>query len=216
MRALGEAIRNLLGFDFTGTEILPDGKTDPVIVRELFRQKNLEPASWPEVEAKIWEEYPKLLASELHLSQTNPNGRHELLPGVESLLEQLQAGQAKLGLITGNLESTARIKLERFGLNRYFPFGAFASDADDRNHLGPIALARFKALHPELDHPELAQCTWIVGDTPRDIHCARACGARVVAVASGNYSLTDLQSHSPDVLLPDLSETDQILSILLS
>jgi phosphoglycolate phosphatase len=216
MRALGEAIRNLLGFDFSDTEILPDGKTDPVIVRELFQHKALEPARWPEIEARIWEEYPKLLASELQAHETNPSVRHELLPGVRELLDLLHINQAKLGLITGNLESTARIKLERFGLNSYFPFGAFASDADDRNHLGPIALARLKALHPELDHPELASCSWIVGDTPRDIHCARACGARVVAVASGNYSLTDLQSHSPDVCLPDLSETERILSILLS
>ncbi len=217
MRALGEAIRRLLGFDFDGTEILPDGKTDPAIVRELFRHKSLEPKHWPQAEQSIWQEYPKLLEAELASTQASSSARYEMLPGVAPLLETLsQAQQTKLGLITGNLESTARLKLKRFGLDDFFPFGAFASDADDRNLLGPIALNRLKAKYPEhsWDDQQLARQTWIVGDTPRDIECARACGARVLAVASGHYSLEALQVHRPDAVVESLADTEQILSIL--
>jgi len=87
-----------------------------------------------------------------------------------------------MGLLTGNLEKGARIKLEPFGLNTFFPFGAFGSDHEDRNYLLPVAIERFsRTFNYNID---FQQCI-VVGDTPRDVACAKPYGATVIAVATG-------------------------------
>lgn len=147
-----------------------------------------------------------LEALEQELKDDNFTG--ELLPGVNRLLGRLESDpRISLGLLTGNIETGARLKLQRFGLSHYFPTGAFGDDHHDRDHLGPIALERMEAVAGKRFLPaEIA----VIGDTPRDIACARALGARSVCVATGSYDYTDLEQHGPDLLFEDLSDTIEV------
>jgi phosphoglycolate phosphatase len=133
------------------------------------------------------------------------------LPGVRALLDVLAGREdVTLALLTGNFSQSAEIKLAYFDLWRYFSWGAWGEDAFDRNQLLPVALTR----HSQRAHPIDPADVVIIGDTPHDITCARSGGARVVAVATGNYSAATLGSHAPDVLFNDLSDTSAVLRAL--
>lgn len=135
----------------------------------------------------------------------------ELLPGVQALLALLQMrGDVVLGLLTGNLERGAKHKLTRYGVWDYFPFGAYADDHHERDQLGPFALARAR----ERGHEVSLSRTFIIGDTEHDISCARAVGAKVLAVATGNFRAEQLALHKPDVLLEDLGDIPATLHAL--
>ena len=130
------------------------------------------------------------------------------MPGVISLLDLLtQDGQA-MGLLTGNVRRGAEIKLRAHGIWARFNFGAFGDDNSDRNQLGPIAKRRAEAaLNIEFSEQDV----FVIGDTPKDIACARAFGAVAVAVATGRYSLANLGEHQPDHLCRDLADTKDLL-----
>jgi len=129
------------------------------------------------------------------------------LPGVTGLLRDLARSPDRyaLGLLTGNLEQGAYSKLRHFGLAGFFPFGAFGLDRENREELGPVALERAWRFTGQRFTPEE---TVVIGDTPRDIACARAFGARCLAVATGGVSADEMAAHRPDALLRDL--TDQV------
>ncbi|MBV9169278.1 MAG: haloacid dehalogenase-like hydrolase [Chloroflexi bacterium] len=135
-----------------------------------------------------------------------------VLPGVVEALERLRDLDVCQSLLTGNLEPVARLKLACAGLDKYFAFelGAYGSDHADRTCLVPITRDRVRRA-TGLD----AERVVVIGDTPRDIACARAGGARVVAVATGNYSREELEAHKPDAVLDDLIDTDAVESALL-
>lgn len=208
MRALGEAFFRVTG-KLMPDGLAPAGRTDPMIVREGFRLLGIPGDDWMAIEAELWQLYPALLEAE----NAKPDPIRGLLDGVTALLEELENRRVHLGLLTGNLEVTARIKLDPFAINDFFPIGAYGSDCADRNRLGPIALERARR-HFQADlHPH---DTWFVGDTERDIMAARACGARVLAVATGGRSAPQLQEFDPDHLLPDLTDTEAVLDLLCS
>jgi phosphoglycolate phosphatase len=117
-----------------------------------------------------------------------------------------------LGLVTGNLEAGARIKLLNTGIDHYFSFGGYGSDAEDRTTLIRTGMAR----GARRVAPAAVEATFVVGDTPLDIVHGRAAGASVIAVASARYTLADLQAYHPDLLVPDLTDTGRILSFLHS
>ena len=136
-----------------------------------------------------------------------------LCSGVRELLEALSRDSRFVtSLLTGNMEKLAEAKLRLVGIWDYFKArGAFGSDAEERDHLPAVASARFKEhLGRELAPDRFV----IVGDTPRDISCARHFGARVLAVASGGHMVAQLAALSPDAVLPDLSNTEEVLDIL--
>lgn len=190
--------------------VRPDGQTDPKIVRALLQSFEVPSRHWEELEFRLLQAYPRFFAEELE------QRRHQsrLEPGVGELLSQLALhSHACLGVLTGNIEATARMKLDVFQLNPRFPVGAFGSDSRERDELGPIALQRAQEHFGQYFSP---QQTWIVGDTDKDIQAARALGARVLAVATGSYSLEQLQALEPDFCCDDLSQTRLVLDILLA
>jgi phosphoglycolate phosphatase-like HAD superfamily hydrolase len=149
-----------------------------------------------------------------HLRHTlqEPARRRRLMPGLPHLLEALATQQeVLLGLLTGNVIMGAQLKLEAFGIWQYFRLGAYGSDAGDRNALVPIAQARARQL---LGYAITPGQIVVIGDTPRDIRCAQVHGARAVAVATGSYSLAELQQHRPDHWFSDLGDTQAILTVL--
>jgi phosphoglycolate phosphatase-like HAD superfamily hydrolase len=115
------------------------------------------------------------------------------------------------GLLTGNLRRGAEAKLGFHGLWSFFPIGAFADDSEVRNELGPHALRRAKG-HWGVEFPP--ERVWIVGDTPHDIACARAVGARSLAVATGSSKVADLAGHEPDAVLESLDDTEAFWRVI--
>jgi phosphoglycolate phosphatase-like HAD superfamily hydrolase len=134
------------------------------------------------------------------------------MPGIRPLLDALRARHdVALGLLTGNFAEGARIKLEYFDLWRYFPCGAFGEDSQDRNDLVPVAIERARAWGIADAAPG---DVLVIGDTPHDIACARAVGARSVGVATGSYSVEQLQTAGADVVFKDLSDTTAFLELV--
>ena len=204
IEALKCAFKERFGIDddLSGIEIA--GMTDSGIVVSILNKHKI-PVTTENVSAFL-DSYVHFLSLEL------PRRKGKLLPGVLKLLEKLKLRpHVVLGLLTGNVSRGARLKLEHYGVWRFFEFGAFADDHRDRNELGRFARARAKEKHGrEFAASEID----IVGDTPRDIDCGRALGARTVAVATGSWSRHALAKHKPDFLIDDLSDVDTIIDTL--
>jgi phosphoglycolate phosphatase len=184
--------------DLTGVEIA--GRTDTGIARQIL-EKYGKPVTEENIHSFL-DRYVALLPDEL----PKRNGR--VLPGVRDLLEHL-AGQPDktLGLLTGNLERGARLKLGHYDLWNFFSFGAFADDHHDRNALGPCALIR-AAAHTRFDFPP--EQVDVIGDTGHDIACGKVFGARTIAVATGSWSRERLAEQGPDFLFDDLANVDEV------
>ena len=124
--------------------------------------------------------------------------------GVHDLLTELAGHRdAGIGLLTGNIAGGAAAKMRHFGLAGHFPFGAYGCDHADRNRLGPIALERAAA---HTGRTFTAAETWVIGDTPKDIACAHAIGARCLAVATGQFSAEALEAHGADQVVRSLEQ----------
>lgn len=127
-----------------------------------------------------------------------------VLPGVVELLEELDARPGvSVGLLTGNLAAGAAAKMRHFGLDRYFAFGAYGCDHADRNRLGPVALER-AARHA--GHGFTPSEALVIGDTPKDVACARALGSPCVAVATGGFSRSELAAAGATRVVETLHE----------
>lgn len=203
-RALRLGFRDRFGIDDDLSSIEIAGRTDSGIVREMLAAHRL-PAT-PENIAAFLDGYLH------HLAQEIPRTPGRLLPGILPLLDALQPrADIVLALLTGNLARGAEIKLRHYGVWHYFEFGAFADDHHDRNQLGPFAQARARAQRGIEFPPERI---FVLGDTPHDIACARAIGAKAIAIATGKFSQADLAAHTPDFLFEDLSDLDAVLAAI--
>lgn len=204
MRALQIALGRVFGVDGSLEDIDFAGRTDRWIMRQVFAKFAL--AATEENFVRYFEGYVTALPAEL----ANPAAR--VLPGVPALLTALAAHPGVVqGLLTGNMRRGAQTKLQHHGLWDYFAFGAFADDSELRNDLGPHALRR-AAAHAGIEF--VPDRVWIIGDTPHDIACGKAIGARTVGVATGSHSLEALQAHKPTAVVADLSDTAAVLRLL--
>ena len=209
-RAVEQAFRAIFDVD----PILPRdgvrfaGMTDPAIFLALARALGIEPEVYEGLRAPLHEAYFRALSAEME--RNDP--RRRVLPGVLPLLESLvRRDDVELGLLTGNLERGARIKLEPFGLNRFFAGGGFGSDDPDRAEIARIAREKI-ARATGLAFPPASVV--VVGDTEHDVACARANGFRAVAVESGWVAREVLEHAVPDALLADLSDLGAALRAL--
>ena len=137
-----------------------------------------------------------------NLKKNIHNPKKHINPGVLELLDALESlDEFWLGLLTGNIEQGARIKLDAFGLNKYFPVGAFSDDSEDRNRLLPIAVERInKMVNINFSYRECI----VIGDTALDVACAKPFGATSIAVATGPYSYESLLKSGADYTVKDL------------
>jgi phosphoglycolate phosphatase len=208
MQCLANAFEKVTGHTFP-KEVSPAGKTDPLIVREGFRAVAVPKRDWVELENKILRKYPRYLEErEADLIEAST-----LLAGVSELLDYLAHRRFPLALLTGNLECTARRKLDVFRLNSFFPVGGFGSDCADRNRLARVALERACRHYDQRFEPH--RC-WVVGDTPRDLEAAKSVGARSLGVATGPYAGPFLEEFFPDATVADLSSLGDIVKLLSS
>ena len=196
MAALKEATREVFGDD--GPPLDLAGSTDLGIVANIHAHFEIAPTR--ERINAYFEVYHGRL--EWNLSHGGFPGR--VLHGVPELLAGLSEHPgATIGLLTGNMAGGAAAKMRHFGLTSHFPFGAYGCDHADRNRLGPIALER-AARHAGRNFT--AAETWVIGDTPKDIACAHAIGARCLAVATGQFSATQLADHGADQVVETLGQ----------
>jgi phosphoglycolate phosphatase-like HAD superfamily hydrolase len=188
------------GYDYSG-------KTDPQIVRELMRARGFDDSAINARLAFALDRYRTRLAEWISPADVRAK------PGIGHLLEALAArADVVLGLLTGNIEPCARLKLEPIGANRFFAFGAFGSDNEDRYQLPRLALERALAATGVTFS---GSDTVIVGDSVHDVLCGRAIGVRAVAVATGKTPPERLAEAGPDALVRDFGDTAAGLGAIL-
>jgi phosphoglycolate phosphatase len=178
-------------------EFTDTGMTDPDVGRATFQGlMDREP------EPKEFERLLERRQHHLHRAVADSQG-YRVFPGVVELLPELIGDGYLLGLITGNLEGAAHIKLHRAGLNRFFAFGGYASDSTDRDELSRIAVRRASLVYGAPLEPEQLIA---VGDTPRDVQGAHAAGIACIGVGSHHYSVDQLREAGADVAIASLEQ----------
>jgi phosphoglycolate phosphatase-like HAD superfamily hydrolase len=213
-RAIHRALCEALGVTRVTDGYRFDGKTDPQIVGDLLRAAGHAGADDAAIIATVCERYVGLLQAELAAGGRAPR----LLTGVVETLAALEphetAGAAMVGLLTGNVERGAALKLRAAGLDpARFAVGAYGSDSAVRRELPAIA-ARRAAVRS--GRPVSGRDIVIVGDTPEDVTCGRHIGARVVAVATGHYDRASLEAAGAALVLPDLADVAAVVQALLA
>jgi phosphoglycolate phosphatase-like HAD superfamily hydrolase len=206
-RAMNRAFADVFGIPDAFKHVELAGRTDTSILGDAFERQGM--TAGPSEVGAFRERYLVCLREEI----PRPGRNKRLLPGITPLLDAL-APEPKvfLGLLTGNYADAAEVKLGHFDLWRYFRCGAFGEDAHDRNHLVPVALGR--ARERGLPHHVEPEHVVVIGDTPRDVACAHAHGARVIAVATGQYTSDALAQAGADVVFDDFNDTEAVLLAL--
>lgn len=206
--AMDRALTEVYGTSGVLHRVSMVGMTDRAIIHQALTGGGLSP---DDIRAR-WELFALTMAR--HMATTVIECQVQACPGVPALLKALNARErVLLGLVTGNLENTAPIKLRAAGIDPdLFRTGGFGSDASDRNELPAIAARRAEPLTGLLFQ---GQSIVVVGDTPADVACGKAVGARTVAVATGRPAIEALQAAHPDALLGDLSDLPRVLRAIL-
>ena len=190
------AFREMHGIDADIDEHTRAGMTDPEIAAIVFREViGREGTAAERAEA---------IAGYLsHLQRAvDESEGYRVMPGIEALLPRLAESGVLLGIVTGNIEAAAQIKLARGDLNRYFTFGGYGSDSSDRTELTRKAIERGGEL---AGRPLDPASTIGVGDTPRDVVACHGAGIKVVGVATGNYTVAELEAAEADRAIADVT-----------
>jgi len=205
-RSMIRAFEDVYGVPNGFHDIHMSGKTDPMILKEALSRAGLP---LEEDLAELFKQrYFELMKEEIE----KPNPKKQLMPGIEELIPHLsEKSDVILGLLTGNWKHGAALKLGHFNLYHYFNLGAFGDDSLDREKLLPFARERFERFYND---PVPEENIFVIGDTPRDIQSAKPHGVRTVGVATGTYSLIQLQAEKPDFLFKDFSDWTSFLEVL--
>ena len=182
-------------FGAAGPSLDLAGNTDGAILRGFFEYfgSKYDPA--------VGEQFYQSYLSRIRDNLRNPNYGGCLLGGVDPMLVSLREEGNSLGLLTGNIERGAMIKVSHYGIADYFQFGAYGDDHWNRNKLGPIALERAEeSTGMKFSQDEIL----VIGDTPKDVACAHAFGVKCVAVATGDFSEEELAACGADRVVPNL------------
>jgi phosphoglycolate phosphatase-like HAD superfamily hydrolase len=209
LRAMNRAGEEILGVLNLLDGIPLAGRTDWIILHDALTRAGHELDE--DLFARMRDAHIRHLAEEI---EQRGDGVKDVMPGVRELLPALRSrDDVTLGLLTGNFEEAARIKLDHFDLWAYFRCGAFGDDAADRNALVPFAVDRARTCGlGSFDYADVV----VIGDTPHDVACAVAVGAQPVAVATGGFSVEQLRATGAPVVLEDLSDTEGFLTWLES
>lgn len=210
-RALESAFRSVFGADGiaeASRRVRFEGRTDPAIVEALAEAAGIESVRLAALREQIVDRYVDALRTEM----SRPDPKRRVMPGVPRLLDTLAARAGTyLGLLTGNIETGARIKLDAFGLNAYFPAGGFSSDHADRREIARLAFEKVSRIAGlEFARHDVV----VVGDTELDVACARANGFRAVAVVSGWVPREKLETAAPDALFDDFTDLSRVMGAL--
>ncbi|MGQ0635878.1 MAG: HAD family hydrolase [Planctomycetaceae bacterium] len=201
--ALRDALTATFGINEPTKNVEIHGCTDRGITRDLFRHHGIDDHA--DNVRRLRAEYLRLLPR--YLAQRP--GR--VLPGIVALLEALRERDRVLtGLLTGNTREGARLKLKHYALDHYFQLGGFGDEHHERDDVARDALG---AVRRQLNGQIALDRVWVIGDTPADVRCARAIGAKALAVATGHHQLDELALERPDHLASDLGDTQTLLDL---
>jgi phosphoglycolate phosphatase len=208
-RAMDRAFEDLFGIPKAFDGIQMAGRTDKWILEDAAARAGVS------LTAERFQRFRDRYFERLLEALLDPGPHKGILPGVRPLLDALTAPPLRddvfLALLTGNCEEGARIKLEHFDLWRYFRCGAYGDDVHDRNELFAVSMSRVRACGGPAARP---RDVIVVGDTPLDVACAAASGARSVAVATGPSDAETLRKSGADVVFDDLSDTPAFLRLI--
>jgi phosphoglycolate phosphatase len=197
--AMEAALKTGFGVAEIRDRVSYSGRTDPGIARDLLSLHDREPS-----EANIEKLHAEYLT---HLPKALKRGSGEVLPGIRRILDNPHPDWT-LALLTGNLRAGAEIKLRHFGIWDYFAFGAFADGIPDRDDVARRGLGIVREFMKRDVNPH---DVWVIGDTPADVQCARAIGARAVAVKTGWHSERELRDSKPDWYVEDFENAGDLL-----
>ncbi len=203
-RSLNISFNELFDIEDAFKDIKMAGMTDIQIMKEALKIHSLSNNNG-EVDA-LKSKYLENLSKEIN------NPWKTIKPGVPEILDSLTGTSIAMGLLTGNLEAGANIKLGSFDLMKFFSEGAFGSDHEDRNSLLPIAIDKFS----KIGISTVPEKSVVIGDTPRDVTCAKIHNAHAIGVATGPYSVDDLKEAGADLVLEDLSDKDTCMDYINS
>ena len=196
------AVRDVTGHVFQLSSIRVPGLTDFQIAVRTFEMLGLDPDDT--AIRKMVRRYEELLPSSLPLKKGT------VLPNVREILEFLSGrSDVRSYLLTGNTRGGATAKLTHYRLLDFFPDGAFAEDAGERSTIAARALALAREAGPVADDG-----VFVIGDTPHDIHCADAIGARTIAVGTGGYTVEELMAHRPWRIYSELPAVDEFIRVI--
>ena len=188
-----------------------DGKTDPQILTELHAAAGFPDRATDDGIARLLDRYLSHLEGVIAAT----GDRVKACPGVPELLDALgERDDVVMGLLTGNIVPGARLKLGAAGIDfDRFTMGAYGSDSAHRPDLPPIAAARAEPFFGRVPHgPEVV----IIGDTPADVSCGASISARAIAVATGSYSVADLERTGAYATFPTLADTTAVLNAIFA
>lgn len=192
-------------YGIRGEKIITHGMTDQQIVIEILKKEGFSERA---IKSKIEE----CKAALIEYYKENKNSyEYTVFDGVFELLNQFNKNKILTGLVTGNLEEIARMKLEKVKLNKFFKIGGFGSDAIQRSDLVRIAISRAKK---EFGF-KADNNVFVIGDSPKDIEAGKEAGVKTIGVATGVYSEIALKRSKPDYTLPNLKNTQKILGIIM-
>lgn len=205
-RAVAHALTRVIGSTAPFDAVSFSGKTDPQIFWEILDVVGVAETDRPALLPDLLDAYAD------RMRETLPEAEIHILPGVADLVADLHGrADVHLGLITGNLEPMAYLKLDRVGLSAYFEVGAFGSDSAHRPDLPAIAVERAAEMTGQsFSGPDVV----IIGDTEHDILCGRGIGAVSVGVCTGHFTRDHLAGHCPYLLLDTLEDPDPLLALL--
>lgn len=208
IRAMTDAGRELHGPGFKVEGIEFAGRLDPLIIMDMFRASGVP--FTPESQLQFRAAYERHLRRRI----TEPTTVARALPGVHQLVDALEKlDHVTLGLLTGNFAETGAIKLRHCGIEPdRFPLQVWGDESRSspprREDLPGVALRRY---HERFQRPIESERTIVVGDTPHDIRCAKEHDCRCLAVATGSFSVQTLTSYTPDRVVQDLTQTDDLV-----
>ncbi len=199
------AFREIYGVDATTKTINIHGMTDQQIIVEVLKNKGLTEA---EIFSKITDCINVIISS---FKKIEESFEVELLDGVPELLEELKNQDFLIGLVTGNFEQIARIKMKKASLNHYFQLGGFGSDNINRTELVKLAIKQAKE-NFAFQHDNNV---FLIGDAPQDMNAGNEAGITTIGVTTGIYTKKDLENAAADYIVDDLQNKQKILSIIL-
>ncbi len=206
--AMGDALEHVFGTRGGIIDASFIGATDLGMIRKLMGNEGF-------TEVEIIQKFPELIGlyGKMLREKLASWDKFKLCPGVPAILDKLKAEDVILGLVTGNCQMGALIKLEHAGLTEYFRFGAFGDESDNRTEICRLSHKRGEAeAYQKIPKENLI----LIGDSPNDIKAAHEYGIKVLALHSGWTPAEDLEALKPTWLYPDLSAKDKILTLLLS
>jgi phosphoglycolate phosphatase-like HAD superfamily hydrolase len=203
MKAFSEAFKKVYGIESTIEIIDYSGMTDQQIIIEVLKKKGLNEQ---QIYLKI-DECMKTMVE--YFDSIKDSIEINVLSGVPKLLEELKNQNFLIGLVTGNLESIARSKMQKANLNHYFKLGGFGSDDISRTKLIKLAIKRAEKCNFKYKNN-----VFLFGDTPKDMNAGNDAGVTTIGVATGIYTKNDLENAAAHYIFDNLHDTEEIISMI--